>query len=302
MTFDQKTIVVGQRIYCALYGGKNGVVTAISGKQQPETLQSFKGVGVSGGCAEIDVAFEDGSRSQRVPEGIVRGVQWKIFPEVVSPEEVQQAIQHTIQTLEQRTKKEDAEKREFHAAVEALRANPDFSHLEQSSSCDGVTAGRNIRKILQREFPGVKFSVRKESYGCIRVGWEDGPTDEQVDKIVEKFQEGRFNGMEDIYELTRHNVWTEVFGGAKYVHTSRDLSENLIAQAIDILWEKYSGNFEGVEKITAAQFKNGEAMHRDIPRLNDWKSLSDHIWMVARGISIQAPGRPARSASRGPGR
>jgi hypothetical protein len=85
-----------------------------------------------------------------------------------------------------------------------------------------VTGAANVRIELKRNFPGIKFSVKSEHRGSssINIGWTDGPTTEQVEKVTGKYQEGNFNGMEDIYEYN-HSLWPSVFGGARYIFNHR---------------------------------------------------------------------------------
>ena len=82
----------------------------------------------------------------------------------------------------------------------------------------------NLKTELTREFPGVKFSVKSESYSggdAIRVHWDFGPTTDEVAKFTDKYSEGHFDGMTDSYDYNHDNVWPDVFGGAKYVTESR---------------------------------------------------------------------------------
>jgi len=86
---------------------------------------------------------------------------------------------------------------------------------------------KNLKIELQKIFPGVVFSVKSESYsmGCsIDVRWKDGPTADDVRKIADKYQEGYFDGMEDLYNY-KDQVFTDVFGGAKYVCCQRTKTE-----------------------------------------------------------------------------
>lgn len=101
-----------------------------------------------------------------------------------------------------------------------------FPHLVPVVGYNGLVVGaKNIRKELKAAFPGVKFSVRSESYAggnSIRVSWVDADLDgKEVDKIVGKYEEGKFNSMEDIYDYS-DSVWNDAFGGAKYVFASFD--------------------------------------------------------------------------------
>lgn len=64
-----------------------------------------------------------------------------------------------------------------------------------------------LRKALKAEFPGVKFSVRSETYAggaSINVGWLDGPTERQVDGVLYRFRGADFDGMIDLQTYRRH--------------------------------------------------------------------------------------------------
>ena len=58
-----------------------------------------------------------------------------------------------------------------------------------------------IRPALAKQFPGVKFSVRSESYSggaSIHVSWTDGPRSREVDRIINGFEGRSFDGMNDL--------------------------------------------------------------------------------------------------------
>lgn len=58
-----------------------------------------------------------------------------------------------------------------------------------------------IRCILKAKFPGIKFSVRSESYSMgssVRVCWTDGPTTKQVDQVVGVLAGSTFDGSIDL--------------------------------------------------------------------------------------------------------
>jgi hypothetical protein len=88
---------------------------------------------------------------------------------------------------------------------------------------------KNIRTELKRVFPDIKFSVTSESYsgGCsIDVRWTDGPTEKEVRVITSKYQQGHFDGMNDLYNYS-DEVFTDVFGGAQYVSEQREKTETV---------------------------------------------------------------------------
>ena len=106
----------------------------------------------------------------------------------------------------------------------ALAAHPYLEAVAPGSYSSAKLAAKNIRTQLKRAFPGVKFSVTSDTYSggdSVDISWELGPTSKEVEAITGQYQRGDFNGMEDIYENNRENVWPQIFGGAKYVSENR---------------------------------------------------------------------------------
>jgi len=243
---DMQTIQVGQRIHCILYGGQDGIVFNIRGQQDPGSIRLLGGgCVVMGGRASFDVVFDNGTESLGVPEGIVRGVQWRIMPEIATTEEVTAMrgaaiIQKNADDDERKRKTE-----EFAAGVQRLRNDSKYSHLKQTekdAKLYGCTlAASNIRAELKRAFPGVKFSVRSDKFSggdSIDVSWTDGPTTEQVRAIVNKYKAGSFDGMTDCYDY-ESRPWTSVFGDAKYTNCSRSHSPEALQAAVDRVQSTY---------------------------------------------------------------
>lgn len=120
-------------------------------------------------------------------------------------------------TAEEKQKKEEEQKEEF---------KKDFSYLvkqEDSNFSSYALGAKNLKTELSRAFPDTKFSVKSEGYsmGCsIDVYWTGGPSREEVEKYANKYKEGWFDGMNDLYNYS-DQVWTDVFGGAKYVFCQR---------------------------------------------------------------------------------
>jgi len=128
-----------------------------------------------------------------------------------------------------------------------------YRHLIQGQG--RVIAAKNIRTELKDAFKGIKFSVTSDSYSggnSVSINWTDGPCQEAVEKITGKYQEGSFDGMHDLYEYG-NALFPEMFGGAKYVHESRRISdekENLVAAEMGYPGHPYNpktGEFEGLD-------------------------------------------------------
>ena len=241
----QGNLEVGMRVHSILYGGRDGIIFKIRGDQNPESIRSLGGgCVVMGGSASIDVVFAKGSISRGIPESIIRGVQWRISDgDLASEEEIQHALAYA--ELESR-RKEKSDKEEAQAKEECrkafLAAHPELDPVEPEKYDSLRKGSKNLKRELRDAFPKIKFSVRASSYSggdSIDINWIDGPTSEEIEKIANKYQHGSFNGMEDIYEYSKSNVWPDVFGGAKYVMWNRSYSNDAYLQAVAEVEKEY---------------------------------------------------------------
>lgn len=91
-----------------------------------------------------------------------------------------------------------------------------MKELSETAKCS-----KAIREELKKEFPGVKFKVNSEGGSAINIYYVDGPSYEEVDKIVGKYEMGHFDGMEDIYNYdnTREDI-----PQVEYVFVTREIS------------------------------------------------------------------------------
>lgn len=273
---------VGQRIHCILFGGKNGTIIGIHGEQQPETVKKMTALGIlSGGNAEIDIAWDTGYEghggfSYRTPEAIVRGVQWEMLS---GYRDVGEAIAESEAHVSAELAKEEAGKVAFNKGKDKVRI--DYPYLTEDDGTDRNIIQKNLRAILKEKFPGTKFKVTKDSYSARRVNWTDGPTTRAVMQVTNLFEEGSFNGMEDVYEYNA-SPFNSVFGGCQYIFESRDLSDKLIAKAIDEVWEAHSIDFEGFEKPDFKMYREGGL--RDIYSESWGRNFSEVLWDHLRTI------------------
>jgi hypothetical protein len=148
---------------------------------------------------------------------------------IKSPDEVLELWEKSVQAIEY-AKRAKAEKDEHIANVkENLPAKyPYLIPVKGTNKADRVIGAKNIRIELKRAFPDVKFSVKSDSYSggnSIDIFWTDGPTTEQVEKITGKYQQGSFDGMTDCYNY-EDNLFSDVFGGSKYVMEQRTCSKD----------------------------------------------------------------------------
>ena len=96
---------------------------------------------------------------------------------------------------------------------------------DYKTAADGSKA---LKKELNTKFPGIKFSVKSKTYSMgnnITINYNLGPVVKDVEAIADKYQEGQFDGMEDIYNYNDDRSFTVKNGGAKYVFVNRKISD-----------------------------------------------------------------------------
>lgn len=267
-------IQVGTRVYCGLYGGKYGTVYHIHGEQRPETIKELGGgTMVTGGNAEFDIVWDRGSYSNRTPECIMRGIQWKIYPDDIrTASEIMKAKVHAKVVIEARA--DEAAKASNHREEEVELMRLSKPHLKPVEKWSGAKhCAVNIRIELKKAFKGIKFSVRSER-SSVNIGWTDGPTDDQVEAIANRYEQGSFNGMEDIYEYNS-SAFNDVFGGVDYIFTRRDNSDKAVEQAIDAVFIEFEGNLGGMDRPSVEDYNMGRLYNVEIPHI--FRPLSHYI-------------------------
>ncbi|MEQ5235785.1 LPD29 domain-containing protein [Providencia rettgeri] len=244
---EQQTLLsVGQVVYTNLYHLGKGVIVNIHGDQKPQSIKNMYNVMVTGGNAEFDIVFFNGNKTNRLPECILYGVQWKIEGETVEQETIKSLIEKAEAHEQTEKAEEERKKNEFKQGVEFQKNNTEYSHLTQiasNSDKEVKIVGKNIRAELKKHFPKTKFSVRKQYYSSYHVSWTDGPTVDEVESIINKYETSRFDSYTD-YHYSDTSPFNVVYGGADYVFTHRQYSDEIIALAIKSLIEKYGESYE----------------------------------------------------------
>lgn len=217
-------LFVGQAVHSTLYGGRDGYIKSIEGQQTPNTIRSFAGGAiVMGGSAQITIRFDSGIES-KVPESIVRGIQWYISSEYADQDAIDYKYYESI------AKKEELKQRkEREEAIVRQRLPGDYPHLETAKQYKERTgkepyswelAISNLRKDLKVNYPGVKFSVTHKG-SAIRVSWSGGPDFAEVNNLARKFEDHQPDYTGDFMDYNP-TVFNKLFGGETYVFLTRD--------------------------------------------------------------------------------
>ena len=122
---------------------------------------------------------------------------------------------------------------EFETQVEELQRKYPWAIPRGTALSEHARAAKNLKTELQRAFPGTKFAARSSSFSggdSIDIRWTLGPTAKEVGEIADKYQEGHFDGMIDLYENDRSaygEAVDKVLGRAKYVSEQRETPDDL---------------------------------------------------------------------------
>lgn len=213
-------------------------------------------------CREVEAAFLEAARTLEIP----------VKDERRTPEE---ANEQAARLREADAKREEEGRR--HAAEVAwieveLRKEYPWA-IGEGKLSRHARAAANLREELSRTWPGVKFTVRSESFSggdAVNVGWLLGPTYAEVVKVADKYKYGSFDGMDDSYNDDRSAgsaAVGKVLGQAKYVHCSRGFGDDV--------WELLE---RGLCELQGVEFKGHRTEH--VFGENDGQDVQRHISVI----------------------
>lgn len=122
-----------------------------------------------------------------------------------------------------------------------------------------------VRKALAEAFPGVKFSVRSDTYSMgasIRVHWTDGPRSKEVEGVTRRFHGSDFDGSIDLKSSRQH--WLEPDGTITLAHvTGTQGSLGYIPSA------DYAAPSKGAIRVHLGA--DGVSLSRDVTDFDGWR-------------------------------
>lgn len=100
-----------------------------------------------------------------------------------------------------------------------------------------------VRAALKESFPGIKFSVRSDSYAggaSIRIRYQDGPSFKLVNAVAQAFAGGYFDGMIDYKGSNYHTLdGKPVSFHGDFVFVERDHSDGQVRRAVVEVLERF---------------------------------------------------------------
>ena len=244
---SKEPLSIGQKVHCILYGGRDGYITHIEGKQSPETCSTILGgIGVIGGAANIHIVFPTYFAS--VPESLVRGsVQWHVYPTIISADELRQEKIKTARYIADEKEKKIAINLAKHAECERQRTAPEYAHLKPCGG-DATLIAKNIRADLKKHYPGTKFSVRKLGHNAIYVEWVDGASRSLVSEVLSDYKAIKSMNIDDSISYKTH-AW--VFGTIDYLSITQDFSDDAVSEAINKVNKRFN------KTVSLSQYHSG---------------------------------------------
>jgi len=126
-----------------------------------------------------------------------------------------------------------------------------------------VDTAKLVRAALKESFAGVKFSVTSDSYAggaSINIKYKDGPTESQVNAVINNFKGAYFDGMIDYKGSCYANLnGEEVRFGADFIFVRRNYSVGFLNQVANDVAVKYAveGSFEVVDSVYSGAYVKG---------------------------------------------
>lgn len=158
--------------------------------------------------------------------------------EPYTEEELENAIKNAVIREQNRINHENELKLANEREIEELKKEYDFL-TQKYQGMKKREETNNVRKLLKKHFPNVKFSVRYDSFSggdSITVSWNDGPLESVVNPVVKKFQDSHSDYSGDYWDYNPSN-FNNLFGGFKYVSVSRGFNDETIKEYTDKIIE-----------------------------------------------------------------
>lgn len=134
-------------------------------------------------------------------------------------------------------------------------------------------AAKAIRQELKKAFPNIKFTVRSSSFSMgddVRIDYVNGVPSKEVEKIVNKYQAGQFDGMQDLYE---YNNRRSDIPQVKYVLVQREISQDVREAVKQRIAKEY-----GIKDINNSQ-EWFDVFHY-------WNADSSEVWRELSNMTI----------------
>lgn len=117
---------------------------------------------------------------------------------------------------------------------EQVRIEKEYVYLTVvAGHYDYTTAAKNMRNVLKKKFPLIKFSATKHNGDSYHITWTDGPIVKVVDDVLKMFIGGG-NSRTRVYDSIS-NLFMNRYGFSGYLFTNRTISEPRRTEVLDAI-------------------------------------------------------------------
>ena len=163
-----------------------------------------------------------------------------------SEDELQEAMKYAEWCKSIQEKRKEEKRLATERKIESLKKEYSYLTMNPKTARERTD---NVRKVLKKHFPGVKFSVRYDSFSggdSCDVRYEDGPLYEDVAKYVRMFQDSYADFTGDYWDYDP-SEFNKLFGGFKYTHTERKWSDSVREKYLAEVADDYPKSWDGTE-------------------------------------------------------
>lgn len=163
-----------------------------------------------------------------------------------SEDELQEAMKYAEWCKSIQEKRKEEKRLATERKIESLKKEYSYLTMNPKTARERTD---NVRKVLKKHFPGVKFSVRYDSFSggdSCDVRYEDGPLYEDVAKYVRMFQDSHADFTGDYWDYDP-SEFNKLFGGFKFTHTERKWSNSVREKYLAEVADDYPKSWDGTE-------------------------------------------------------
>lgn len=163
-----------------------------------------------------------------------------------SEDELQEAMKYAEWCKSIQEKRKEEKRLATESKIESLKKKYSYLTMNPKTARERTD---NVRKVLKKHFPGVKFSVRYDSFSggdSCDVRYEDGPLYEDVAMYVRMFQDSHADFTGDYWDYDP-SEFNKLFGGFKYTHTERKWSDSVREKYLAEVADDYPKSWDGTE-------------------------------------------------------
>ena len=128
----------------------------------------------------------------------------------------------------------------------------------------------------------------------VGISWTEGPTEDEVKEFTCKYQNADFDGMQDMsIPRTEGNVFRGLFGGSKFVSTSRTVTDERYIAAckeLGLTWDK-SWNYEHWDRVNLSKAVDVSFYVPPIEPVREEKPASGTIDASTDALTVIEAGR-----------